>query len=256
MLFDSHAHYNDSKFDEDRFLILDRMQEAGIGYIMNAADSMESIEKILKISEKYSFVYASVGVHPENCADLCEHDMDILEKYTCHEKVRAIGEIGLDYYWDTCPKHLQKQWFTRQIELAKKVKLPIIIHDRDAHADTMDIVRATNARDTGGVFHCYSGSVEMAREILSQSLYIAFGGTLTFKNAKKVKEVAHYVPLSQILIETDSPYLAPEPHRGKRNSSLFIIHVAEELAKIKGVSLDEVIRATTNNAKNLFKIED
>ncbi len=256
MLFDSHAHYNDSKFNDDRYQILDMMQENNVGYIMNISDSMQSIERVLEIARKYPFIYASVGVHPEAAADLTESDILLLKKYTENKKVKAIGEIGLDYYYDDVEKSVQKKWFARQIELAKEVNLPVIIHDRDAHGDCMDILREHNVSDVGGILHCYSGSVEMAREILDWGMYIAFGGTLTFKNARKVREVAKYVPIEQIVIETDCPYLAPEPNRGKRNSSLYIHYVAEMLAEIKGISRDEAERITCENAKRVYRIED
>ena len=256
MLFDSHAHYNDSKFNDDRYDILDLMQENNVGYIMNIADSIRSIPRVMEIAKRYSFVYASVGVHPENVADLTEADMDLLKEYTSHEKVKAIGEIGLDYYWDDVEKSLQKKWFARQIELAKEVKLPVVIHDRDAHGDCMDILREHKVSEVGGIFHCYSGSAEMAREILDWGMYIAFGGTLTFNNARKVQEVAKYVPLDRIVLETDCPYLAPEPKRGKRNSSLYIHYVAEKLAEIKGVTPEEVARITCENAKKCYGIEE
>lgn len=256
MLFDSHAHYNDSKFDCDRFDILDGMRESGVGYIMNIADSMQSIPKIMDIAEKYPFVYASVGIHPEHTLSASEADMDMLEKYVLHPKVKAIGEIGLDYYYDDVEKSVQKKWFARQIELAKKVKLPVVIHDRDAHGDCLDILRTCGVREVGGILHCYSGSVETARELLDMGMYIAFGGTLTFKNARKVREAAEFVPLDRIVIETDCPYLAPEPHRGKRNSSLYIHYVAEKLAEIKGISVAEAVRATCENAKKCYGIED
>lgn len=256
MLFDSHAHYNDSKFDNDRFSVLDMMQENNVGYIMNISDSMSSIKKVLEIAEKYPFVYASVGVHPEETENLTESDMDALKEFAKHEKVKAIGEIGLDYYWDDVERAVQKKWFAYQIELAKTVNLPVVIHDRDAHGDCMDILKANDVKKVGGIFHCYSGSVEMAREILDLGMYIAFGGTLTFKNAKKVHEVAKYVPIDRVVIETDCPYLAPEPNRGKRNSSLYIHYVAERLAQIKGISAEEAERITCENAKNVYRIED
>lgn len=256
MLFDSHAHYNDRKFDDDRFEILGSMPENNVGYIMNISDSMRSVEKVLDIAERYPFVYASVGVHPEEAADLTEADMELLEQYTKHPKVKAIGEIGLDYYYDDVPKEIQKKWFARQLELAKKVNMPVVIHDRDAHGDCMDILRSGNVREVGGILHCYSGSAEMAKEILDWGMYIAFGGTLTFKNARKVREVAEYVPLDRIVIETDCPYLAPEPNRGKRNSSLYIHYVAEKLAEIKGIAVEEAERVTCENAKKCYKIED
>ncbi len=256
MLFDSHAHYNDSKFEDDRFEILDMMQENNVGYIMNISDSMRSVKKVLEIAEKYSFVYASVGVHPEETANLTQSDIETLAEYAKHPKVKAIGEIGLDYYYDDVEKSVQKKWFAEQIELAKRVNLPVVIHDRDAHGDCMDILRAHNVSSVGGIFHCYSGSVEMAKEILDWGMYIAFGGTVTFKNAKKVQEVAKHVPIDRIVIETDCPYLAPEPNRGKRNSSLYIHYVAERLAQIKGISVKEVENITFKNAKKCYKIED
>lgn len=256
MLFDSHAHYNDSKFNEDRYQILDMMQENNVGYIMNISDSMQSIDKVLEIAEKYPFIYASVGVHPEAARDLTENDISILKKYTEHKKVKAIGEIGLDYYYDDVEKSVQKKWFARQIELAKEVNLPVIIHDRDAHGDCMDILREHNVSEVGGILHCYSGSVEMAKKILDWGMYIAFGGTMTFKNARKVREVAKYVPIESIVLETDCPYLAPEPNRGKRNSSLYIHYVAEMLAEIKGISKEDAERITCENAKRVYRIED
>lgn len=255
MLFDSHAHYNDDRFSADRDEVLSGMQDNNVGLIMNACSSIDEIEDILKMVEKYPFMYGSVGVHPHEVGNMSDKDIDILKKYASHDKIKAIGEIGLDYYYDNSPRDIQKKWFARQIELAKEVNLPIIIHDRDAHADTMDILKACNAQACGGVFHCYSGSSQMAKQILDMGLYIAFGGSLTFKNAKMPKESARYVPLDKILLETDCPYLAPEPFRGKRNSSLFMYRVAEEIALIKGVSVQEVERATFENAKRCFRID-
>lgn len=255
MLFDSHAHYDDERFSQDRFGLLDSMRENNVGYIMNSCSSLDDIEKITVLSEKYPFLYISVGVHPHEVADLKEEDMDILKNACKNPKVRAIGEIGLDYYYDNSPRELQRKWFRRQTELAREVGLPIVIHDRDAHADTMDILRSTDISEIGGEFHCYAGSVEMAREILDWGMYIAFGGSLTFKNSHRPKEVAKYVPLDRILIETDCPYLTPEPHRGKRNSSLYLKYVVQALADIKGLAAEEVERATAENAKRLFGIE-
>lgn len=255
MLFDSHAHYNDRKFDDDRFEILDSMLKNNIGFIMNAADTMESVGKILAICEKYPFMYASVGVHPEEVGNLTEDDINTLEKWTQNPKVRAVGEIGLDYHYDDVPKEIQKKWFSAQLEMAKRTRLPVIIHDRDAHGDCMDILREHHAERIGGVLHCYSGSCEMAREILSWGMYIGIGGTLTFKNARKVREVAEMTPLDRILLETDCPYLAPEPYRGERNSSLLMHFTAEKLAEIKGVSVSEVERVTCENAKKLYGIK-
>lgn len=255
MLFDSHAHYNDEKFDGDRDELLSSMTKNNVGLIMNSCSSTDEIPAILEITEKYPFIYGSVGVHPHEVGDMTEKDIEVLRKYAQNEKIKAIGEIGLDYFYDNSPRDLQKKWFARQIELACELNMPIIVHDRDAHADTMDILRQCHVERCGGVFHCYSGSAEMAKEILNLGMYIAFGGSLTFKNSVKPKEAAAVVPLDRILTETDCPYLAPEPYRGKRNSSLYMYRVAETLAGIKGVSVEEIEKATYENAKNCFKIQ-
>ena len=255
MLFDSHAHYNDDRFKDDVSDVLNSLCDNNVGFVMNACSSIDEIPYILNLSEKFPFLYASVGVHPHDVSNMSDDDIKILEDYSKNEKVRAIGEIGLDYYYDHSPRDLQKKWFYEQIELAKKVNLPIIIHDRDAHKDTMDILKIADAKKCGGVFHCYSGSKEMAKEVLNLGLYIAFGGSVTFKNAKNVQEAASYVPLDRLLIETDCPYLTPEPNRGKRNSSLYMHHTAKKLAEIKGVSEEEIEFHTTQNAKKLFRID-
>lgn len=254
MLFDSHAHYNDEKFNDDRDALLSSMNENNVDLILNSCSEIAEIPDILALCEKYPFMYASIGVHPHEAEGLTEKDMDILREYSKNPRVKAIGEIGLDYFYDFSPRDTQKKWFARQVELAKELGLPVVIHDRDAHKDSMDILREHNVRDCGGVFHCYAGSVEMAKEILDWGMYIAFGGSLTFKKSVRPKEVAAYVPLDRIVIETDCPYLTPEPHRGKRNSSLYIHYVAEKLAEIKGISAEEVENATFENAKRLFKI--
>lgn len=254
MLFDSHAHYNDEKFKEDADALLSSMPENNVGLILNSCSDISEIPDILKLCEKYPFMHASIGVHPHEVEHLTESDMDKLKKYSKHPKVKAIGEIGLDYFYDFSPRETQKKWFARQVELAIELGLPVVIHDRDAHKDSMDILREGDISEVGGVFHCYAGSVEMAREILDWGMYIAFGGSLTFKKSVKPKEVAAYVPLDRIVIETDCPYLTPEPHRGKRNSSLYIHYVAEMLAQIKGVSVEDIENATYENAKKLFKI--
>jgi len=256
MLFDSHAHYDDSRFDDDRFSVLESMKDNNVGAIMNACAALSDIPLILEMSERFPFMYASVGVHPSDSIDLSEDGIEIIKNAAKHEKVKAIGEIGLDYYYDDVPRDIQKKWFVRQIELAKELNLPIIVHDRDAHGDTVDILKNTNAKSIGGVLHCFSGSKEMAKEILDLGFYIAFGGTLTFKNARRAVEVAEYVPLDRILIETDSPYLAPVPERGKRNDSRLIRYVAEKLSEIKGVSIEEIENITFNNAKKCFGIGD
>lgn len=254
MLFDTHAHYNDERFDADRDDILSSMPENNVGYILNSCSSLSEVKDIIKIIEKYPFIYGSAGVHPHEVKGMKNEDLDILKKYAAHEKIKAIGEIGLDYYYDFSPRSEQKKWFSLQAELAAEIDLPVIIHDRDAHKDTTDILRACAPRGIRGVFHCYSGSVETAGEILDMGMYLAFGGSLTFKNSRRPAEAAEYAPLDRILIETDSPYLAPVPMRGKRNSSLYIHFVAEKLAQIKNMSVEEIEKITTENAKRCFNI--
>ncbi len=255
MIFDSHAHYNDERFTPDRDELLNNMKKNNVGYIMNSCSSLDEIQELYQLSEKYPFIYLSAGIHPHEVSKLTEEDMEKLKLVCKHEKVRAIGEIGLDYYYDNSPRDLQKKWFKRQVEVAKELKLPIIIHDRDAHKDTMDILRDLDVRDIGGEFHCYAGSVEMAREILDWGMYIAFGGSLTFKKSVKPAEVLRYTPLDRILIETDCPYLTPEPHRGKRNDSTYLKFVIEKIAEIKNMSVEEIENITLENAKRCFNIE-
>ena len=253
MLFDSHAHYNDERFLEDVYELLESMQENNVGYIMNACSSVEEIPYILELAEKYDFLYASVGVHPHETENMTDADIDKLREYAKHHKVKAIGEIGLDYFYDNSPRDLQKKWFARQIELALELDMPIIIHDRDAHRDCLDILR--QYRGVKGVFHCYSGSAEMLSEVLDLGFYAAFGGSITFKKSQRPIEAAKKAPLDKILIETDCPYLTPEPFRGKRNSSLYIHLVAEKLAEIKNISVKEIEKITLENAKKCFLID-
>ena len=254
MLFDSHAHYNDDRFDGDRDEILSSMRENNVGLIMNSCSNLDELPDITALCEKYDFIYGSAGIHPHDVSGMTENDIDSLREYLKHPKIKAVGEIGLDYYYDNSPRDEQRKWFARQIELAVETDMPIVIHDRDAHKDCMDIVRAYKD-NIKGEFHCYAGSVEMAREILDWGMYIALGGSLTFKNSVKPREVAAYVPLDMLLIETDCPYLTPVPHRGKRNSSLYMHYVAEMIAEIKGVTVKDVEDATWNNAKKLFNIK-
>ena len=254
MIFDTHAHYDDDAFDEDRDALLSGMKEAGVEYIVNVGASMASSERSIKLAEKYPFVYAAVGVHPDEVGELDEEKFEKLREWTAHEKVKAVGEIGLDYYWDKEKHDLQKHWFLRQMELAHERNLPMIVHSREAAKDTLDMVIAAKPLELSGIIHCYSYSVEQAREYLNMGYYLGIGGVLTFKNAKKLKEVAEYAPLSQIVLETDCPYLAPVPFRGKRNDSAKIIHVAEELAAIKQVSVEDVLRVTNENGRKLYGI--
>lgn len=254
MLFDTHAHYNSVQFEEDIDEILSSMPENNVGLIVNPASSTSEMEDIIALCEKYPFMYGAVGVHPEEIEQMTEKDIELIKKYAAHPKIKAVGEIGLDYYYGKETKDLQKYWLGRQVDAAVELNLPVIIHDREAHGDTMDTLREHKARECGGVFHCYSGSVETAREILDWGMYIAFGGALTFKNSVKPREVAKYVPLDRLLIETDSPYMAPVPMRGKRNSSLYVHYVAKMLADIKGVTVEEIEQITYDNGKKLFRI--
>lgn len=254
MIFDTHAHYDDEAFDEDRDALLSAVKDAGVEYIVNIGASMASSQRSIALAEKYPFVYAAVGVHPDEVGELSEEKITLLRTWSQHPKVKAIGEIGLDYYWDKENHDLQKHWFLRQMELAHEEKLPIIVHSREAAKDTLDMVIAAKSLELKGVIHCYSYSVEQAREYLNMGYYLGIGGVLTFKNAKKLKEVAEYAPLSRIVLETDCPYLAPVPYRGKRNDSSKIAYVAEELAAIKRITAEEVIRITNENGRKLYDI--
>lgn len=262
MIFDTHAHYDDEAFDADREELLASLADNGIGNVVNVAASMRGCHATLELTEKYDFVYGALGVHPDDADGLTEADMDYIEQQAAQSsKIVAIGEIGLDYYYPadvTYPKtgkDAQKYWFERQIELARQVKLPIMIHSREAAKDTEDILRQTHASDVGGIIHCYSYSKECAKFYLDNGFYIGVGGVVTFKNGRKLKETVEYVPLDRIVLETDSPYLAPVPNRGKRNSSLNLPLVADEIAALKNVTREEVIETTTANAKRLLNIE-
>ena len=256
MLFDSHAHLNDERFDEDREELISSLNEKGVDLVVNPGACMKTSAESVELANKYDFIYAAVGVHPHDVKDLTEADIQELKRMaTENEKVVAIGEIGLDYYYDAEYKELQKKWFKRQIELANELKLPIIIHDRDAHGDTFEIIKSTKSPEIGCVLHCYSGNVELAREYVKMGCYISISGTVTFKNNKKTKEVVREIPLDRLLIETDSPYMAPTPHRGKRNDPSLVQFVADTIAVEKGVSYETVCKATKENAKRFFGIE-
>lgn len=254
MIFDTHAHYNDSAFDEDRDEILSSMPDGNVGLIMNACSSLEEIPDIIALCERYPFMYGAVGIHPEAVETVSDGYLEELEKHSRHSKIKAIGEIGLDYHWTTETKELQHKVLGEQIDLARKLQLPVIIHDREAHGDTLGILKSHKAWECGGVFHCYSGSAEMVREVIDLGMYIAFGGSLTFKNSVKPRDAAKAVPLDRLLVETDSPYLAPVPYRGKRNNSLYLPNVIELLAEIHGISPSEIERITLENGKRLFGI--
>ena len=256
MIFDTHAHYDDNQFDQDREELLASMKDNGIGTIVDVGSNMETSAWIVEAVKRYPMMYGTVGVHPSDTAGLTNSDIDTLKEYAGKDKILAIGEIGLDYYWDEPERTIQKKWFEAQIELAREVKLPIIIHSRDAAKDTYDIMKALHAEDIGGVVHCFSYSKEMARQVLDMGFYIGIGGVVTFKNAKTLKEVAAYAPLDRIVLETDCPYLSPEPNRGKRNSSLNLNYVAEALSQIKGIDKEELIAVTEENARRLYRMRE
>ena len=254
MIFDTHAHYDDEQFDEDRDELLASMQACGVEAVTNIGASLATSQNTIELTKKYPFVYGAIGVHPNEVEDLNEDGIAWLKENSALPKIVAIGEIGLDYYWDEPGREIQKKWFLRQLELAREVKLPVVIHSRDAAKDTLDIMKSFHAENLGGVIHCFSYTKEMAREYLNMGFFLGIGGVVTFKNAKKLKEVVEYMPMEQMVLETDCPYLSPVPNRGKRNSSLNLPYVVEEVARLKGISVDEVIEITNRNAKTMYKL--
>lgn len=254
MIFDTHAHYDDEAFDEDRDRVLMGLKEAGVGTVLNVGASMASSESTLALTEQYPFVYGSAGVHPSETAELDEEKFQRLCEILKNPKILAVGEIGLDYYWEEPEHEIQKKWFLRQLELARQMQLPVIIHSRDAAKDTLDMMKAAKAGDIGGVVHCFSYTREMAREYLNMGFFLGIGGVLTFNNARKLKEVVEYIPLESIVLETDCPYLAPVPNRGKRNSSLNLPYVVEAVSQLKGVDPETVVKVTWENGKRLYRL--
>lgn len=254
MLFDTHAHLNATQFSEDVEQVIERARAEGVSHIVVVGFDRPTIQRAMGLAEEYPFIYAAVGWHPVDAIHMTDEDLVMIERLAAHPKVVALGEMGLDYYWDQSPKDVQKEVFRKQIRLAKKVKLPIIIHNRDATADIVDILREEGAEEVGGVMHCFSGSIEVARQCIDMNFYISFGGPVTFKNAKKPKEVAKEIPLDRLLIETDCPYLTPHPFRGKRNEPSYVKYIAEAIAELKGLSFEEVAQKTSDNAKRLFGI--
>ena len=252
MIFESHAHYDDDAFDEDRESLLGSLQQQGIEYVINVGASLASTARAISLAADYDFIYAAAGVHPSDTGELNEENFTWLKDQCKKDKVVAVGEIGLDYHYPDTNKPIQQKWFARQLWLANEVQLPVIIHSRDAAKDTLDIMKGEAPVEKGGVIHCYSYSKEMAAEFLKMGYYFGIGGVLTFKNAKKLREAVEYIPMDRLLIETDSPYLAPEPYRGKRNCSLYLPYVVDALAEIKGLTPEEVITITRENGLSLF----
>lgn len=255
MLTDSHTHLNAEQFQEDQDEVIQRAREAGVTRMVNVGFNRETIPSSIALAEKYDFIYSTVGWHPVDAIDMMPGDLAWIESLCKHEKVVAIGEIGLDYYWDKSPKDVQQRVFREQIRLARKLRMPIVIHNRDAHQDILHILKEEKASEVGGIMHCFSGSWETAKQCLDMNFHISFGGPVTFKNAKQPKEVLAQVPLDRLLIETDAPYLTPHPFRGKRNESAYVRLVAEMAAEIKGLSLEELAEITTNNAISLLGLK-
>lgn len=255
MLFDTHAHLNDTQYDKDRSEVIERARNSGVEYILSVSSDVASSVENITLAQHYDFIYAAIGVHPHSVLELNNNIISALTDFASYPEVVAIGEIGLDYFYDNSPREVQKIWFAKQISLAVNLKLPVIVHDRDAHEDTMSILKSENVKEVGGVLHCFSGSVEMAREVMKQNILISIAGPLTFRNANKLVEVVKFVPDDMLLIETDCPYLAPEPFRGKRNESSYVKMIAEKIAKIKDKPLEYIEQITTSNAKRLFGIQ-
>ena len=255
MFIDTHVHLNADQYDEDLKEVIDRALENNVTKMIVIGFDRKTIERAMELAEKHDFIYAVVGWHPVDAIDCTPEDLQWIEELSAHPKVVGIGETGLDYHWDKSPKEVQQDIFRKQIQLAKKVQLPIIIHNRDATEDVLRILKEEHAEEIGGVMHCFSGSVETARESIAMNFMISLGGPVTFKNAKKPKEVAELISLEHLMIETDAPYLAPHPYRGKRNEPSYVPLVAEEIARLKGMTVEEVAEKTTRNAEQFFKLQ-
>ena len=275
MIFDTHAHYDDARFDEDREAVLASLSSYGVGTVCNIGSDIESSKSSLALAKKYSFIYAAVGVHPESVAAMSEDDIAALRQMVIDErlevgaakekiaegidlyflpekKIVAIGEIGLDYYWEEVPHDVQKKWFIRQLELSNELELPVVIHSRDAAKDSYDILKEFKTGENAGIMHCFGYSREMARQFIDLGYMIGLGGVVTFKNGRVAKEVAEYVPLDRLVLETDCPYMAPHPHRGERNFSGYLPLVVSEIAGIKGISEEELVNACEENARRIY----
>ena len=253
MIIDTHAHFDDKAFAEDREGLLTQLSEHGIFRVINSGASLEGCKRTIELTEKYDFIYGTLGIHPCDCGELTEEDIQWIKEKCALEKIVAVGEIGLDYYWDDTEREVQRKWFARQMLLAKELKLPMVIHSREAALDTITMMKEHNAQEAGGVIHCYSYTKESAREFLDMGFYFGIGGVVTFRNAKKLKEAVEYIPMDRILTETDSPYLAPVPNRGKRNDSRNLPYVVAEIARVKGLTTEEVEAICMENAHRLYQ---
>ncbi len=254
MIIETHTHMDDFAFEEDRSRMIEEIKNSGILYLMNVSASLSSIKSSMELAKKYDFIYTSVGVHPSETGELNEENFAWIKEQLSYEKVKAIGEIGLDYHWQEPEKETQKFWFRRQLQLAREAKFPVIIHSREAALDTFQIMKEEKADDVKGVIHCFSYTKEIARDYLNWDYYFGIGGVVTFQNAKKLKEAVEYIPIENIVLETDSPYLSPVPYRGKRNSSLNLPIIAQEVANIKKMDVEKVVEITTKNAAKLYDL--
>jgi len=254
MYIDTHVHLNADQYDEDLQQVIDRALNSKVEKMVVIGFDRKTIKRAIELAEQYDFIYAVVGWHPVDAIDCTDEDLEWIEQLAAHKKVVGIGETGLDYHWDKSPRDIQQQVFRQQIQLAKRVKLPIIIHNREATEDVLTILREEDAQQVGGVMHCFGGSVETAYESIKMNFMISLGGPVTFKNAKKPKEVAAEIPLEHLMIETDAPYLAPHPYRGKRNEPSYVTLVAEEIARLKELPVETVAEATTKNAERFYKL--
>lgn len=254
MIFDTHAHYDDSQFNDDRDAILMSLQKRGVSVVVNVSSDVPSWDRVMELTRSYEFMYGAIGVHPDEIGALNEADMERMERLIGDSKIVAVGEIGLDYYWDRESRSEQERWFCRQMDMAERLHKPVIIHSREAAADTMEIVRRY-AGAVSGVIHCYSYETQQAQEYVDMGYMLGVGGVVTFKNSRKLKDVVEHVPLSSIVLETDCPYLAPVPYRGKRNDSGYLSFVAETVAQIKQCDVNEVIRVTAQNARKLYRLD-
>lgn len=255
MFIDTHVHLNADQYENDVEEVIQRALDAGVKQMVVVGFDRKTINKAMELIETYPFIYGVIGWHPVDAVDCTEEDLQWIKELAAHPKIVGIGETGLDYYWEKSPKDIQQELFRKQIQLAKDVQLPIVIHNRDATGDVVRILQEEQASEAGGIMHCYGGSVETARQCIDMNFYISLGGPVTFKNAKMPKEVAKEIPLDKLLIETDAPYLAPHPYRGKRNEPSYVPLVAEEIARLKEISVEEVAEQTTANAKTIFAMK-
>lgn len=255
MLIDSHAHLDDKRFDGDRHVLIKSLESNGIELVVNIGADLETSLNSVNLANKYDNIYAAIGVHPHSASEMTPDSLEKLRELSSNQKVVAIGEIGLDFYYDNSPRDIQRKWFKEQLKLAKELNLPVVIHSRDATQETFDMIKDAQDGRLKGVMHCYSGSLEMAREYIKLGFFISLAGPVTFKNARVVREVASHLPLDKLMIETDCPYLTPEPYRGKRNEPMFVKYVAEKIAQIKNITIEELAEHTNRNTKDLFRID-